>query len=173
MLNVKLSLCASCKHTGGAEVYFVPPFIVNHGTRWTWVVNLTSPPLYLQERGVGTRWIRGWVVSGAILEVLQKSIFLTLPGLEQRIVQPVAFSLSCLHYTGSNTMVGHNHKLENQIVWWCGSTVETEPDLNHPLYAWESGAKEVKEGTSDRRNFIHQHFIHVNVTERQNHGACK
>jgi len=36
--------------------------------------------------------------------------------------------------------------------------------LNHPRYARESGAKEVKEGTSERRNFIHQHCSYVSAS---------
>ena len=134
MLKVKLSLCASCKHTGGAEVYFVPPFTVNLGTRWTWVVNLTSPPLYLRERGAGTRCIRGWMVPGAVLEVLQKSIFLTPPGIgtADRTARSLFTTLPPLYRLEYHGRTRPQTREPNYMMVWQHCRARTR--LNHPLY---------------------------------------
>ena len=164
MLKVKLSLCASCKHTGGAEVCFVPPFIVSLGTRWTWVVNLTSPPLYLRERGAGTRWISDWVVPGAVVEVLQKRIFLTPAGIgtADRTARSLVTILPALYRLEYHGRTQPQTGEPNCVMVWQHCRAQTR--LNHPLYACESGAKEVKESTSNRRNFAHQHCSYMSTS---------
>jgi len=164
MLKIQLSLCASCKHTGGAEVYFVPPFTVNLGTRWKWVVNLMSPPLYLRERGAGTRWIIGWMFHGAGLEVLQKSIFLTPAGIgtADRTARSLFTILPALYRLEYHGRTQPQTREPNCVMVW--QHCRARARLNHLRYAWESGAKEVKEGTSDRRNFIHQRCSYVSTS---------
>ena len=39
----------------------IAPLILNLGTRWVWVVIITSRPLYLPERTHSTGYIGGWV----------------------------------------------------------------------------------------------------------------
>jgi hypothetical protein len=164
MLKVKFSLCATCKHAGGAEVYFLPPFIVNLASRWTWVVCLTSLPLYLRERGAGTRWIRGWVVPGAVLEVLQQSILLTPAGFgtADRTARSLFTILPALYRLEYHGRTQPQTTEPSCMMVWPHCRVRTR--LNHPRHAWVSGAKEVKEGTSDRRNFIHQHCSYMSTS---------
>jgi hypothetical protein len=63
----------------------IAPFILNHGTKWRWVVNFTSRPLYLLEKK-----LRGWVGPMAGLHFLRIEYLLHLPGFEPRIIQSVA-----------------------------------------------------------------------------------
>jgi hypothetical protein len=60
------------------------------GTSWRWVVNFTSGRFTPGERAPGTHWIGGWVDLRAGLDDLEKSKFLTLPGLELRPPSQVA-----------------------------------------------------------------------------------
>jgi len=63
--------------------------ILNLSTRWKWVVNFTSWPLYLQERTPGTHWRRGWVGTRAGLDRVAKRKILTLARNLTPIVQPI------------------------------------------------------------------------------------
>ena len=45
--KVNLCLSTSCRHTGGRSIS--APFFHNLDTRWRWVVNFTSRPLYRRE----------------------------------------------------------------------------------------------------------------------------
>jgi hypothetical protein len=54
------------------------------------MVNLTSWPLYSLGRSRNMHWI-GWIGLRTGLEVVEKIKFLTLPVIEHRLVQPVAY----------------------------------------------------------------------------------
>ena len=55
----------------GASGVTAPP-ILNHGTRGTSVVNVTSRPLYPQEKNPGSHYIKGWVAPKNRLDVSEK-----------------------------------------------------------------------------------------------------
>jgi len=52
-----------------------------------------TPAALTQRNNTVTYWTRGWVGPRAGLEVLGREKFLTPPGLELQVVQPVALSL--------------------------------------------------------------------------------
>jgi hypothetical protein len=58
----------------------IAPFILNLGTRWTWVVSIKTQPLYPpgQEK-TSTHWKEGWVGPRAGLYILEK-IKISCPG---------------------------------------------------------------------------------------------
>jgi hypothetical protein len=90
-----LSLCLT-KHSA-MKTYWgsgcIAPRILEHGTRWRWVVSFTLRPLCPKERTPGTHWIGGWVGSRTVLETVVKRKFPS-PLRESKtrtpIVQPVA-----------------------------------------------------------------------------------
>jgi hypothetical protein len=58
--KVKLSRYMPWRHMGGEEIQLL--LILNLGTRWVWVVSITSRPRFTpEERTPGTHWIGGWV----------------------------------------------------------------------------------------------------------------
>jgi hypothetical protein len=85
--KAKLSLCLtnyalSHKDVWGSEC-INPPFL-NLGTRWRWVVNSTTLPLYPRWKSPGTTRIGGWVGPRVGLDNVEKRKFLTLPVVEHR-----------------------------------------------------------------------------------------
>jgi len=58
--------------------------IFNLDTRWGWVVNFTTWPMY-PGKSPGTHWIGGWVGHTAGMEVSEKTL-LPLPGFELRTI---------------------------------------------------------------------------------------
>jgi hypothetical protein len=64
------------------------------GTSWTWVVSFTPRQLYPGERAPGTHWIGGWVGPRTSLDDAEKRKFMTLSGLELRVLGRLARSQS-------------------------------------------------------------------------------
>ena len=64
--------CPYTRHVGTRRGGGVPPLILNLGTKWGWVVDLTPRPLC--HRGKSSRFLpnRGWVGPKAGLDVLEK-----------------------------------------------------------------------------------------------------
>jgi hypothetical protein len=93
--KVKLSLCLTKHHA--MKAYWgsggITPRILDHGTRWRWVVSLRPGRFTPRERAPVTHWIGGWVGSRAVLNaVVRRKI--PSPRRESNpripIVQPVA-----------------------------------------------------------------------------------
>jgi hypothetical protein len=85
----------------GVDVYI---HFLDLGTSWGWVTSFTPRPLYPWERAPGNHYIGGWVYPRAALDDIEKSKFLTLPGLKLQHLGCPAHSqlLYQLHYPGSN-----------------------------------------------------------------------
>jgi hypothetical protein len=65
--KVKLSRYTPWRHMGGGEVQLL--LILNLGTRWGWVVSVTSRPRFTPgERTPGTHWTGSWVGPRASLD---------------------------------------------------------------------------------------------------------
>jgi hypothetical protein len=62
----------------------IDPHFLDLDTSWRWVVSFTPRPLYTGEGAPGTHWIRSCVGPRARLDVVEKRIFFTLPGLKLR-----------------------------------------------------------------------------------------
>jgi hypothetical protein len=62
----------------------IDAYFLDLRTNLRWVVCFTPRPLYPRERALGTHWRRGWVGPRAGLDDMEKTKFLTLPGLELR-----------------------------------------------------------------------------------------
>jgi hypothetical protein len=73
------------------------------GTSWWEVVSVTPRSLYPLGKGSGTHLIGGWLYPRAGLDDVEKRKFLTLPGLELRLLGRSARSQSLyrLRYPGS------------------------------------------------------------------------
>jgi hypothetical protein len=85
--KVMLSLCLTNKalhHEGVWGSGCIDPGFLDLGTWWRWVVSFTPQPLYPREKAPSTHWIGGWVGPRAGLDNVEKTKFLTLPGLELR-----------------------------------------------------------------------------------------
>jgi hypothetical protein len=91
------------KTYGGMHVYIVDQCFLDRGTSWSeW--SASRPGRFIPgERAPGTHWIGGWVGPRAGLDFVEKRKFLTLLGLELRIVCRPARSQSLyrLCYPGS------------------------------------------------------------------------
>jgi hypothetical protein len=48
--------------------------ILDLGTRWRWVVSITSRPLYPRGKSPGTYWVGGWVGSRTSLDDVEKNL---------------------------------------------------------------------------------------------------
>jgi hypothetical protein len=94
-LNSKLALIHAIKaYRGNGGIY---PLILDLWSRRKWLVSVTPWPLYLRyplNRRLGGPQSRFWRFGDEITLLL-------LPGLQPRIVQPVAWSLHRLSHRGS------------------------------------------------------------------------
>jgi hypothetical protein len=72
----------------------IDPHFLDLSTSWRWVVSFTPQSLCPEERAPGTHWIGGWVDLRVGLDDVEKRKFLTLPGLELRLLGRPARSYS-------------------------------------------------------------------------------
>ena len=76
----------------------IAPLILDHGTKWTWVINFTPRSLYLRKNH-GTHLIRGWVGPRAGINFWRRETFLAfVPPFGFRMVQTNKRTNSLKHY---------------------------------------------------------------------------
>jgi len=71
-VNVKVLPVQGMQAYGEWGCWGASPLILNLGTGCRLVVNITTRLLYPPLKNTGTQWIRGWVGSRAVLDVLEK-----------------------------------------------------------------------------------------------------
>jgi hypothetical protein len=86
---VKLSLCLTnevLRHQGVWGSVRIDPYFLDLGTSWRWVVSFTFRSFYPGETAPGTHWLGGWMDPRKGLDDMEKRKFLTLTGLELRLL---------------------------------------------------------------------------------------
>jgi hypothetical protein len=140
----KMSLYKSRRRLGGAEIQLL--LIFDLGTRWGWVISVTSRPLFRPGKGpAGTRCTGGWVGPRVGLDTEVRGIIPPLPGIEPRSPGHSArsYTLYWLSYR-ARILCDQAYKYSDVAKFWSYVETNTEP-LCVKLYS-----------------FVHYHiFVHT------------
>jgi hypothetical protein len=138
------------KAYGGVDVYihiFFTSTLV--GGEWS----ASRPSRFTPgERAPGTHWVGGWVGPRASLDDVEKRKFLTLPGLELRLLGRPASnqSLYRLRYPGSLITVSD---FQNLVSIWASHKVRTVVDTNTKFAPIPNSIKNRERKT---KNILHE-----------------